>query len=216
MQYTFVEASLSQKREDFIIGMRHCPEYFGGAPQAIVSDNLKSAVSKSCKYGPVINKTFKDFALHYGCVIDPARPCKPQDKALVEGAVRLVYQRIFYPFSNMTFFSLKELNEAIRKQLIIYSGMPAIAGRNRLFLLKTVTCSLCRNPLMKSKITDGPRFRRWDISFFQMTNIIIVSLTDILGNRWRFDMIRTVSEYFIIMSGYVLINVIIDLVSTPP
>ncbi len=120
-QYTFVEASLSQKREDFIIGMRHCLEYFGGVPQAIVSDNLKSAVSKSCKYEPVINKTFKDFALHYGCVIDPARPYKPQDKALVEGAVRLVYQRIFYPFSKMTFFSLKELNEAIRKQLIIYN-----------------------------------------------------------------------------------------------
>jgi len=121
-QYTFVEATLSQKRIDLIGSMRRSVEYFGGVPQAFVSDNLKSAVSKACKYEPVINKTLKDFALHYGCVIDPARPYCPQDKALVEGAVKLVYQRIFYPLSKMTFFSLKELNDAIRELLIEYNN----------------------------------------------------------------------------------------------
>lgn len=121
-QYVFVEATPSQKREDFICSMRMCLEYFGGTPQAIVSDNLKSAVSKSCKYEPTINKTLKDFALHYDCVIDPARPYSPQDKALVEGAVKLVYQRIFYPLSNSTFFSLHELNEAIAKLLVEYNN----------------------------------------------------------------------------------------------
>jgi predicted transcriptional regulator len=53
-QYVFAEATESQKREDFIGSMRRCLEYFGGVPQAIVSDNLKSAVSKSCRYEPVI------------------------------------------------------------------------------------------------------------------------------------------------------------------
>jgi len=97
-------------------------EYFGGVPQAFVSDNLKSAVSKACRYEPVINKTLRNFALHYGCVIDPARPYSPQDKALVEGAIKLVYQRIFYLLSKMTFFSLKELNDAIRELLVEYNN----------------------------------------------------------------------------------------------
>ena len=121
-QYTYVEASESQKRDELISSMRRCKEYFGGVTEAIVSDGLKSAVSKACKYEPVINKTFKDFALHYGCVVAPARPYSPQDKALVEGAVKLVYQRIFYPLSKMTFFSIPELNAAIRDLLVKYNN----------------------------------------------------------------------------------------------
>jgi transposase len=120
-QYTFVEGSHSQKREDLIASMRRCLEYFGGVTQAIVPDNLKSAVTKASKYEAVINKTFKDFALHYGCVIDPTRPYSPNDKALVEGAVKLVYQRIFYPLSKMTFFSIAELNHAIGELLVKYN-----------------------------------------------------------------------------------------------
>lgn len=117
-----MEASESQQRDELIGSMRRCVEYFGGVTEAIVSDGLKSAVSKSCKYEPVINKTFKDFALHYGCVVDPARPYSAQDKALVEGAVKLVYQRIFYPLSKMTFFSIAELNAAIRDLLVKYNN----------------------------------------------------------------------------------------------
>ena len=120
-QYTFVMAVLTQNREDLIEALGHCLEYFGGVPQAIVCDNLKSAVSKGHKYAPQINKSFDDFALHYGCVVDPARPYAPQDKAMVEGAVKLVYQRIFYPLSNHTFFNLKELNQQILNLLERYN-----------------------------------------------------------------------------------------------
>jgi hypothetical protein len=55
-------------------------------------------------------------------VVDPARPHSPQDKALVENAVNLVYQRIFYPLSKMTFFSIAELNAAIRELLVKYNN----------------------------------------------------------------------------------------------
>lgn len=119
--YTFVAASPSQKREDFIASMNDCLRYFGGVPKAIIPDNLKSAVTKGSKYEPVLNKTFKDFALHYGAAINPTRTAAPQDKALVEGAVKLVYQRIFYPLSKMTFFSLSDLNKEIRKLLEVYN-----------------------------------------------------------------------------------------------
>jgi transposase len=120
-QYTFVKASASQKREDFIDGINSALQWIGGVPKAIVTDNLKSAVSKGHKYAPEINKTLQGLAVHYNCVIDPTRPYHPKDKALVEGAVKLVYQRIFYPLSNHTFFSIGEINEAIMVLLAQYN-----------------------------------------------------------------------------------------------
>ena len=122
-QYTYVEACKSQKREDFIHCLNNALAFFGGVPQAIVSDNLKSAVTRSSKYEAVINKTFKDFALHYGCAINPTRSYAPQDKALVENAVHLVYQRIYYPMRKMTFFSIEELNQEIKKHLSSYNDV---------------------------------------------------------------------------------------------
>lgn len=119
--YTFVEASPSQKREDFIDSMNNCLRFMGGVPKSIVVDNLKSAVTKGSKYEPILNKTFSDFALHYSCSINPTRTYAPQDKALVESAVSLVYQRIFYPLSKHTFFSLAELNQAIAELLVEYN-----------------------------------------------------------------------------------------------
>ena len=120
-QYTYVEASVSQKREDMIESIGNALSFFGGVPKAIVSDNLKSAVTRASKYEPDINRTFKDFARHYNCVINPTRTYSPQDKALVESAVNLVYQRIYYHLSNMTFFSLSDLNNQIHILLEKYN-----------------------------------------------------------------------------------------------
>lgn len=105
-QYTYVEACHSQKRADFITCCGHALEFYGGVPKAIVSDNLKSAVTRASRYEADINRSFKDFSRHYNCVINPTRGYSPQDKALVENAVHLAYQRIYYPLRNMTFFSL--------------------------------------------------------------------------------------------------------------
>jgi transposase len=122
-QYTYVEACMSQKREDMISCTAHALSYYGGVPKAIVSDNLKSAVSRASKYEPEINRSFKDFARHYGCVINPTRSYSPQDKALVENAVQLVYQRIYYPMREMIFFSLKDINIEIRKRLEYFNDL---------------------------------------------------------------------------------------------
>jgi len=112
-QLTYVEASVSQKSEDWIRSNENAFLYFGGVTQAIVPDNLKSGVTHSHKYEPGINFMFEDFADHYNTVVLPARVRRPQDKALVENAVRLVYQRIYAPLRNRTIFSIEELNEAI-------------------------------------------------------------------------------------------------------
>jgi transposase len=121
--YTYVEACMSQKREDMIACMANALTFYGGVPKAIVSDNLKSAVTRASKYEPDINRSFKDFARHYNCVINPTRSYSPQDKALVENAVHLTYQRIYYPLREMTFFSLNELNLEIRKLLDEYNDL---------------------------------------------------------------------------------------------
>lgn len=122
-QYTYVEACATQKREDLIGCMGNSLYFFGGAPKAIVSDNLKSAVTRACKYESQINRSFKDFARHYNCVVNPTRSYSPQDKALVENAVHLVYQRIYYPMREMTFFSIEDLNKEIQKLLETYNDL---------------------------------------------------------------------------------------------
>lgn len=120
-QYTYVQATGSQKREDLVRCVTDCLGWLGGVPKALVADNMKAVVARGHKYAPIINKTLKDLALHYGCVVDPTRPYHPKDKALVEGAIRLVYQRIYYPLASQRFFSLGELNKAIRELLGPYN-----------------------------------------------------------------------------------------------
>lgn len=122
-QYTYIRACLSQKREDLISCCVDALRFYGGVPKAIVSDNLKSAVNRSSRYEPDINRSFKDFARHYNCVINPTRSYSPQDKALVENAVHLAYQRIYYPLREMTFFSLEDLNKEISVLLERYNNL---------------------------------------------------------------------------------------------
>jgi transposase len=114
---TYAEATASQQEQEWIRSNERALWYFGGVSAAIVPDNLRSAVSQSDPYEPGINPTFDDFAEYYGTVIIPARVRKARDKALVENAVQLVYQRIYAPLRNKSFYSLEELNEAIGQLL---------------------------------------------------------------------------------------------------
>jgi transposase len=116
-QYTYAEAVRSQKKEDFIEAVQNALHYFKGVPNALIPDNLKSAVTKADKYEPDLNETFLDLANHYGTAVLPARSRKPRDKSLAESAVTLVYQRIFAPLRNETFFSVEHLNHFMRERL---------------------------------------------------------------------------------------------------
>ncbi len=126
--YTYAEASMSQQKEDFINSVENALHFYGGVPAAIVPDNLKSAVTKSSKYEPTVNETFLDFSDHYGTVILPARAYKPQDKSLAEGAVKILYTRIYSTIRNITFYSLDELNDAIWTELDKHNNK-ALSGR---------------------------------------------------------------------------------------
>lgn len=121
-QYTYAEATPSQKKEDFILSTENALHYFKGVPAAIVPDNLKSAVKKSNRYEPTINEAFLDFAEHYSTTILPARAYKPRDKSLAEGAVKILYQRIYPVLRNKVFNSINDLNKAIWKQLEVHNN----------------------------------------------------------------------------------------------
>jgi transposase len=112
-QYTYVEAVESQTVEDFISCCENALHFYGGSPTAIVPDNLKSAVIKSSKYEPTINTNFERFADHYSMAVVPARAYKPKDKALVEGAVKIIYTRIFTRLSQDKYTSVSSINKAI-------------------------------------------------------------------------------------------------------
>ncbi len=122
-QMTYVEASESQKKENLVKSLENALLYFDGVPQVVVPDNLRSAVKKARRHEPEINETFQDFALHYCMHVLPARVRKPQDKSLVEIAVKLVYQRIYCELRNRVFYSLSELNAAIWELLDRYNKM---------------------------------------------------------------------------------------------
>ena len=120
--YTYVEASWSQKLSDWIASHTRAFSFFGGVPAQIVSDNLKSGVTKACFYDPAINRTYADMAAHYDTAVVPARPGKPRDKAKVEAAVLLAERWIVARLRNRRFFGLDELNAAIRELLDQLNG----------------------------------------------------------------------------------------------
>jgi transposase len=135
-QLTYVEATTSQNKGDFIQCCENALHYYGGVPHAIVPDNLKSAVVKSSKYEPTLNETYEHFAYHYSTAILPTRAYKPKDKSLVEGAVKIAYQRIYAELRDKEFYSLSELNKAIWEALenhnnLLFTGRPY--SRRQLF-----------------------------------------------------------------------------------
>ncbi len=128
-QLTYAEATLTQRKEDFIGSCERSLHYFGGMPMAIVSDNLKSAVTKSDKYEPTLNEAFEDFCEHYSMTALPAKAYRPRYKALVEGVVKIIYTRIYAMLKLDLIHSLEELNRAIRILLEEHNNK-ALTGRD--------------------------------------------------------------------------------------
>jgi len=122
--YTYAEATLSQTLPNWIGSHGRAFEYFGCVPRVLVPDNLKSGVSKACKYEPELNPTYADMAEHYGCAVLPARPRKPRDKAKVESGVLIAKRWILAVLRHRTFYSLAELNAAIRECLERLNNRP--------------------------------------------------------------------------------------------
>ena len=115
--YTYAEATWSQSLPDWIGSNVRCFEFLGGVPEVVVPDNLRSAVTKACRYEPDLNPTYHQLALHYDIAVIPARPYKPKDKAKAEAGVQLVERWILMRLRKQQFFTLAELNLAIKDLL---------------------------------------------------------------------------------------------------
>lgn len=115
--YSFAMAVRSQSIADFLHALACCLEDFGGVPQLIVPDNLKSAIAQPSRYEPQVNRSLEDFANHHGTAIMPARTYKPKDKALVENQVKLIYTRVYAKLRKEHFFDLPSLNKAIKEKI---------------------------------------------------------------------------------------------------
>jgi len=154
--YTYVEATRSQKGEDFIASHVRCIEYLSGVPAALVCDQLKSGVTTACRYEPGVQKTYEELGRHYGCTVLPARPRKPKDKAKVEAGVQVAQRWILARLRNQRFFSLEELNDAIAELLVPLNdrGMKGYGGRSRRQLFEELDAPALR-PLPPRRFLFG-------------------------------------------------------------
>lgn len=122
--YIYADAVWNQRKANWIASHVSMFEHFGGVPQMVVCDNLKSAVKKSSRTEPVIQTAYQDMASHYGTAIFPARAYKPKDKSKAEGGVFIVERWILFRIRKHVFTSLAELNEAIKVLLVDVNNRP--------------------------------------------------------------------------------------------
>lgn len=117
-QYAYVEAFLDMKQKSWIIAHVHMYEYFGGVARILVPDNCKTAVIHNGGWkDQQLNETYQELAEHYGTAIIPARVRTPKDKPNAEGTVGNISTWITAAIRDEQFFSLAELNCAIRGKL---------------------------------------------------------------------------------------------------
>lgn len=122
--YTYAEATYGQTLPEWLASHNRMLAFFGGCPELIIPDNLKSGVHKACRYDPDLNPSYQQWAEHYQVAVIPTRPYKPQDKAKVEVAVQIVERWILARLRRLSFFSLAELNQCISSLLKELNNRP--------------------------------------------------------------------------------------------
>ena len=155
--YTYTEAHWSQDLANWIGAHVRTLAFLGGVPEILVPDNLKAGVKSPNLYEPDLNPTYQDFAQHYGLAVVPARVRKPKDKSKVEVGVQVVERWILARLRNCTFFSLAELNQAIREWLDELNGRPMRhLGQSRRQLFESLD-----KPALAPLPTQPYEFARW-------------------------------------------------------
>jgi len=130
--YTYAEAQSSENQCNWNNGHVRAIEFFGGVVKIVVPDNLKTGVQKPNYYEPDINPAYQELAEHYRFAVLPTRIKKPKDKGKVENGVQNVERWVIAPLRKRTFFSLAEVNQAIREQVDLLNNKVMLAvGRSR-------------------------------------------------------------------------------------
>ena len=133
----YAEATRSQDLPSWVGAHVRMVEYFGGSAAIWVPDNLKSGVTTANYYEPEINRTYADLAAHYGAIVLPARAAHPQDKPKVEVSVQIAQRWILAVLRQRIFFTLADLNDAIRTCLDAVNDRPMqVVGISRRVLFE--------------------------------------------------------------------------------
>ena len=155
--FTYAEARWTETLPDWIGAHVNAFNAIGGVVQGLVPDNLKAGITKPSRYEPGINRTYQDLADHYGCVVLPTRIVRPRDKAKVEVAVQIVERFVLAKLRNRTFFSLAELNVAIRECVAaINAKVMRRVGNSRAELLETL-----ERPALKALPSEPYAYATW-------------------------------------------------------
>jgi transposase len=155
--YIYAEARWSQALPDWIGVHVNAFTAIGGVPGATVCDNLKAGVTAACRYEPGINRTYLELATHYDTVILPTRPRKPRDKAKVEVGVLIVERYVLARLRKRRFFSLAELNTAIREIVAdLNARIMRKLGVSRIELLETI-----ERPALKALPNEPYQYAEW-------------------------------------------------------
>ena len=156
--YTYAEATLTQRVPDFLASHTRAVEYLGGVSRLVVPDQLRAGVSDPCRYEPGVQRSYADWARHYGTVILPARPAKPRDKAKVEAGVLVAERWVLARLRHETFFTLAALNERIAELLEDLNARPmkGYGGQSRRMLFERFD-----RPALTSLPTDRYVYAEW-------------------------------------------------------
>jgi len=122
--YSYVEAFTDREQEAWNAAHVNAYKFFGGVTRILVPDNLKTGVIKHTRTELLMNRSYQELAEHYGTAIIPTRVRTPKDKASVEGTVGIVSTYIIAAIRNQRFFSVRELNDAIRERLHTFNHKP--------------------------------------------------------------------------------------------
>lgn len=122
--YSYVEALPNASLPQLVKALNNCLLFFGGAPQSLLTDNMKQMVTKSCKYEPVFTQMILAWSQHNNIHLKAARVREPRDKAHVENEVKITYARIYGPMRNKVYHSVQELNKAILRHLKNHHKQP--------------------------------------------------------------------------------------------
>lgn len=160
-QLIFAKAYSSMKEIDFLSAHESMFNFYDGVPEVICPDNAKTAVIKSNRYDPDLNIEYNQFTKHYGITVVPARVYSPKDKALVEGAVKIVQRLFKWKIRGKTFSSLAQINAELKKVVLQINEKPHsrfkisrremfnLEEKTKLKLLPAVKYELCESKYCK-------------------------------------------------------------------
>ena len=122
--YTYACATPTQTAADWVGSLIGALEFIGGVPRLIVPDQPRALIARPDRYEPGVGRLVEEFCDHYSVPVLPARPAHPRDKPKVECAVLVVERWILARLRNRRFFSLAELNAAIRELVADLNARP--------------------------------------------------------------------------------------------